>query len=64
MPSNPRRYFGQAYRECREILARFKDAIKVEMKAKPKYGGEKISLSGDSFASWEDKEITQREAGF
>ena len=57
VPSNPRRYFGQAYRECREILARFKDAVKVEMKAKPKYGGEKISLSGDSFASWEEKEI-------
>ena len=64
VPSDPRSYFGQAYRECREILARCKDALKVEIKAKPKYGGEKIDLNGDSFDSWEEKEIAQREAGF
>ena len=64
VPSNPRRYFGQAYRECREILARCKDAFKVQIGAKPMYGGEKIDLSGDSFVSWEDKEIAQMEAGF
>ena len=57
VPSNPRRYFGQTYRECREILARCKDAFKVEIKAAPKYGGKEIDLNGDSFISWEEKEI-------
>lgn len=57
VPSNPRRYFGQTYRECREVLARCKDAFKSEIKAKPKYNGDKINLTGDSFVSWEEKEI-------
>lgn len=49
VPSDPRTYFGQSYRELREILARDKDFFSCLFKVRPTYLGDKISLvqSGD-----------------
>ena len=44
--SDPRRYVGATYRECREILARNKDFIQCIFKPKPTYLGETIPVSG------------------
>ncbi|MBR2471712.1 MAG: YdcF family protein, partial [Clostridia bacterium] len=40
-------YGGQSIRENREILARFKDFVKVIFKPEPTYLGETIPVSGD-----------------
>ena len=45
--SNPRQYYGQTYREIREVLARNKDFIKCIFKPKSKFLGDKISLAGN-----------------
>lgn len=45
--SNPRKYFGQAYRDLREILARDKDVIFCIFKPKPTYLGEPIPVFGN-----------------
>ncbi len=49
IPSDPRTYAGQSYRELREILARDKDFFSCLFKVKPTYLGVPISLnqSGD-----------------
>lgn len=49
VPSDPRTYFGQSYRELREILARDKDFFSCLFKVRPTYLGDPISLdqSGD-----------------
>ena len=44
--SNPRKYVGAVYRECREVLARTKDFIQCIFKPKPTYLGETIPVSG------------------
>jgi len=44
--SDPRRYVGATYRECREILARNKDFVQCIFKPKPTYLGEIIPVSG------------------
>ena len=45
--SDPRKYVGATYRECREILARNKDFIQCIFKPKPTYLGETIPVSGN-----------------
>ena len=47
VPSNPRKYAGQLFREIREIFARDKDFIKCIYKPNPKYLGESIPVSGN-----------------
>ena len=47
VPSNPRKYGGQLFREIREIFARDKDFIKCIYKPNPKYLGESIPVSGN-----------------
>ena len=44
-------YFGQTYREIREILARDKDFFKVLIRSKATYGGEAIPISGSGISS-------------
>jgi len=46
VPSDPRDYGGQDYRELREILARNKDFFYVIFKPKPTYLGKQIPISG------------------
>ena len=45
--AEPKEYYGDNYRELREMMARIKDFFKVIIKPKPKYLGEVISVSGD-----------------
>lgn len=45
--AEPKEYYGDNYRELREIMARIKDFFKVIIKPKPKYLGEVIPVSGD-----------------
>jgi vancomycin permeability regulator SanA len=47
VPSDPREYYGQEYREAREILARFKDFFMAIFKPLPTYLGEVIPVSGN-----------------
>ena len=47
VPSDPRKYSGQTYRELREILARNKDFLNSIIKPKPTYLGESIPVHGD-----------------
>lgn len=49
VPAENIRYYGQTYREARELLARAKDMIYTFTKPEPTFLGEKISLelSGD-----------------
>lgn len=47
VPSDPRAYAGQTYRNIREILARNKDFIYCIFKPSPKYLGPEIAVSGD-----------------
>ena len=49
--SDQRSYFGTAYREARETLARFKDFFKALIKADPVLGGEAIPISGSGLSS-------------
>ena len=49
--SDPRSYYGQLYRELREILARDKDFFKVMFDAQPTYLGDVIPISGNGLAS-------------
>lgn len=44
--SDQRNYFGQAYREGREVLARFKDFFKALVHSGPTVGGEEIPING------------------
>ena len=46
VPSDPRSYVGETYREAREILARDKDFVKCIFKPKPTFLGDPISLKG------------------
>lgn len=45
--SNPREYYGQFYRDVREILARVKDYFQVIFKPKSKYTGPTIPVIGN-----------------
>ena len=47
VPSDPRAYVGQAYRELREILARDKDFVYCIFKPEPTYLGPEISVNGN-----------------
>lgn len=47
VPSDPRTYVGQAYREIREVLARNKDFLFCTFKPSPTYLGETIPVWGD-----------------
>ena len=49
--SDPRSYYGQLYREIREILARDKDFFKVMFDVQPTYLGDVIPISGNGLAS-------------
>ena len=49
--SDQRSYFGTAYREARETLARCKDFFKALIKADPVLGGEVIPISGSGLVS-------------
>lgn len=46
-PADKVRYGGQTYRELREFLARSKDFVKVHLRMKPTFLGEKIPIGGD-----------------
>ncbi|MDR2049579.1 MAG: hypothetical protein LBP69_09015 [Treponema sp.] len=39
--------------KSREYLARVKAFVTVQVKAKPRYLGEKISITGDGRATWD-----------
>ena len=52
--SNQRSYFGQTYRDAREVLARIKDSFKVLLRCKPTYGGEAIPISGSGIFSHDE----------
>lgn len=45
--AEPKEYYGDNYRELREIIARIKDFFKVIIKPKPTYLGDVIPVSGD-----------------
>ena len=45
--AEPKEYYGDAYREIREVIARIKDFFKVIIKPKPTYLGETIPVTGD-----------------
>ena len=47
-------YFGQTYRDAREVLARIKDSFKVLLRCKPTYGGEAIPISGSGIFSHDE----------
>lgn len=47
VPSDPREYYGQEYREAREVLARLKDFFMAIFKPLPTYLGEVIPVSGN-----------------
>ncbi len=49
--SDQRNYFGQSYREGREMLARCKDFFKALVKSDPVLGGEVIPISGSGIIS-------------
>lgn len=49
--SDQETYFGQSFRESREILARIKDFFKSFLRSKPAYGGEVIPISGSGISS-------------
>lgn len=49
--SDQQKYFGQTYRECREILARVKDFGKSIIKTKATYGGDAIPITGSGITS-------------
>jgi len=49
--SDQRNYFGQAYREGREMLARCKDFFKALVKSDPVLGGDVIPISGSGLVS-------------
>ena len=49
--SDQRSYFGDTYRELREMLARFKDVFKSAFRSKPALGGEAIPISGSGVVS-------------
>lgn len=51
------KYKGWVYRDIREIAARDKDCLKAFFKPESTYGGDPISLSGDSKLSWEESEL-------
>ncbi|MGN1333934.1 MAG: vancomycin high temperature exclusion protein [Anaerovoracaceae bacterium] len=44
-------YFGQSFRDFREVLARIKDFFKSILRSKPTYGGEVIPISGSGISS-------------
>lgn len=52
--SDQRKYFGQTYRDGREVLARIKDLFKVMLRCKPTYGGEAIPISGSGIYSHDE----------
>lgn len=52
--SDQRKYFGQTYREGREMLARCKDFFKALFKADPVLGGDVIPISGSGIASHDE----------
>jgi vancomycin permeability regulator SanA len=47
VPSDPREYSGQTYREFREIMGRFKDFFMMIFQPSPTYLGDPIPLSGN-----------------
>lgn len=49
--SDQQSYFGQTYREGREILARCKDFFKANFRSKATYSGEAIPISGSGISS-------------
>lgn len=49
--ADQREYFGQAYRDAREVLARIKDFGKAFLRSRPAYGGEAIPISGSGIYS-------------
>lgn len=49
--SDQEKYLGQTYRELREILARNKDFVKANIRAKATYGGDAIPISGSGIVS-------------
>lgn len=52
--SDQRSYFGQSYREAREMLARVKDFFKAMLKLEPTLGGEAIAISGSGVVSQDE----------
>lgn len=49
--SDQRSYFGNTYRQSREVLARVKDFFKSNLRMKPVYEGEAIPISGSGIIS-------------
>lgn len=49
--SDQETYFGQSFRESREILARIKDFFKSMLRSRPTYGGDVIPISGSGISS-------------
>ncbi len=51
LASDQQSYFGQTYRELREILARDKDFVKANLRSKALLSGEAIPISGSGLSS-------------
>jgi SanA protein len=51
-------YANIDYNRSREIFSKVKAFLDVSLRAKPKFLGEKIPISGDSEKSWDEKDIS------
>ena len=51
-------YANIDYNESREILSKVKAFLDITLRAKPKFLGEKIPISGDSEKSWDEKGLS------
>lgn len=57
IPSDPRKYSGQSFREIREIIARDKDFIKCIFKPEPTCLGNTIQVNGDGDITNDKKQM-------
>lgn len=57
IPSDPREYSGQSFREIREIIARDKDFIKCIFKPEPTCLGNTIQVNGDGDITNDKKQM-------
>jgi vancomycin permeability regulator SanA len=55
LSADTERYPGIFYNQLREVPARLKAYVNVLFKTKPKYLGNKIPITGNSDASWDEK---------
>lgn len=54
-------YAGTKYNEWREVFSKVKAFFDVGIRAKPKFLGEEIPISGDGRISWDEGDLTEKE---